>query len=158
MAERTAKERTGRRAWRQWSKRREYKGRREARKNGVKYQPLMTWNEWRKANNEGVKPTEKPARTISACELPGMTMGARKRAWREYDRQQIEEATDDDDAGKLAAARRSAEHLLRLRIGKRLRPCPGCEECRGYDDGIGVIHCDGSGVLPAKSQRRQANG
>lgn len=45
-----------------------------------------------------------------------------------------------------------------MRIGERLRPCPGCEECRGYDDGIGVIHCDGSGVLPAKSKRRKAHG
>ena len=38
------------------------------------------------------------------------------------------------------------------RVGERLRPCLGCEECRGYDDGIGVLHCDGSGVLPARSQ------
>lgn len=35
------------------------------------------------------------------------------------------------------------------RIGERLRPCSGCEECQGYDDGIGVMHCDGCGVLPA---------
>ena len=42
----------------------------------------------------------------------------------------------------------------KYRIGERLRPCPGCEECRGYDDGIGVTHCDGSGVLPARKAKR----
>jgi len=86
---------------------------------------------------------EKPTRILTARTLVGMTMGARKRAARA-------------DCYYI----RTSVHDFRnqLRIGQRLRPCPGCEECRGYDDGIGVIHCDGSGVLPAKSQRRQANG
>lgn len=29
---------------------------------------------------------------------------------------------------------------------RRSTSCPGCEECRGYDGGIGVVHCDGTGV------------
>ena len=41
------------------------------------------------------------------------------------------------------------------RVGQSLRPCLGCEECRGYDDGIGVIHCDGSGVIPARPRVNQ---
>jgi hypothetical protein len=45
------------------------------------------------------------------------------------------------------------KRLYRWFLAQRLRPCPGCEECRGYDDGIGVIHCDGSGVLPARKQK-----
>lgn len=143
MAEKTAKERTGRRAWRQWSNRREYKRRRQARKHQVEYTPLMGWNKQRKANNEGIRPPEKLAKPLTASSLPGMTMGARRRAAR----------ADCYDIRTLVHDFRN-----HLRIGERLRPCPGCEECRGYDDGIGVIHCDGSGVLPAKSKRRKAHG
>ena len=43
-----------------------------------------------------------------------------------------------------------AKQSAKYRIGQSLRPCLGCEECRGYDDGIGVLHCDGSGVIPAR--------
>jgi hypothetical protein len=143
MAEKTAKERAGRRAWRQWSNRREYKRRRQARKHQVEYTPLMGWNKQRKANNEGIRPPEKLAKPLTASSLPGMTMGARRRAAR----------ADCYDIRTLVHDFRN-----HLRIGERLRPCPGCEECRGYDDGIGVIHCDGSGVLPAKSKRRKAHG
>ena len=45
-----------------------------------------------------------------------------------------------------------AKQSAKYRIGQSLSPCLGCEECRGYDDGIGVIHCDGSGVIPARSR------
>ena len=80
---------------------------------------------------------------FTARSLVGMTMGARKR---------LREA--------IFCGMRNPPFILGadsitegLRIGKRLRPCPGCEECRGYDDGLGVIHCDGSGVMPARKQR-----
>ena len=43
-----------------------------------------------------------------------------------------------------------AKQSAKYRIGQSLRPCLGCEECRGYDDGIGVMHCDGSGVISAR--------
>ena len=85
MAEKTAKERTGRRAWRQWSNRREYKRRRQARKHQVEYTPLMGWNKQRKANNEGIRPPEKLAKPLTASSLPGMTMGARRRAARRFE-------------------------------------------------------------------------
>jgi hypothetical protein len=35
----------------------------------------------------------------------------------------------------------------------RLRPCPGCEDCRGYDEGMGQIHCGGGGVLSVRGRR-----
>lgn len=88
---------------------------------------------------------------ITARSLVGMTMGARKRRW-----------AKDYDA--LPQSGRFSKTMSMLRsygvypkdanpLAQRLRPCPGCEECRGYDDGLGVIHCDGSGVLPARKQR-----
>lgn len=72
----------GRRAWRQWSKRRGYKRRRQTRKHQVEYSPLMAWNEQRKANDERIRPPEGLAKTLTASDLVGMTMGARKRAVR----------------------------------------------------------------------------
>ena len=50
--------------------------------------------------------TPLPPKTFTICSLVGMTMGARKRAW--------------EMMGYLRSD---------LRIGKRLRPCPGCPEC-----------------------------
>ena len=42
------------------------------------------------------------------------------------------------------------ELRVALRANREFVPSSECEECRGYDDGIGVIHCDGSGVMPAR--------
>jgi len=87
--------------------------------------------------------------TGTARSLVGMTQGARKRLRRTtsklLDRMQANLAS----LGHHHDADRNDSFL---RIGERLRPCPGCEECRGYDDGIGVLHCDGSGVLPARKK------
>lgn len=44
------------------------------------------------------------------------------------------------------------EARIEYRVGQRLRPCSGCEECLGYDVGMGMWHCDGSGVLPARKK------
>ena len=84
---------------------------------------------WGTADGDGVEYAVRP-KPFTARSLVGMTMGARKRAW--------------EMMGYLRSD---------LRIGERLRPCPGCEECRGYDDGIGVLHCDGSGVMPARRSK-----
>lgn len=217
MAERTAKERTGRRAWRQWSNRCEYKRRCQARKHQVEYSPLMSWNEKRKANNEGIRPPEKLAKSLTAADLVGMTMGARKR----YLAAEIQREAD-----RIVAAggtvKELAESVWRRdefwQIYKKIRPCPGCPKCGvfrfqrvgGFGDNTACIEhrvaagtsrmirragakwrygqgrrsksapfhplalcqqyvaegdwiqgpdlCDGSGVLPAKSQRSQANG
>lgn len=157
MAEKTAKERTGRRAWRQWSNRREYKRRRQARKHQVEYTPLMGWNKQRKANNEGIRPPEKLAKPLTASSLPGMTMGARRRAAR----------ADCYDIRTLVHDFRN-----HLRIGERLRPCPGCNMCGDTcgacedlcpDDTkclqcgrimYSAVICDSSGVLPARKAKR----
>ena len=80
---------------------------------------------------------------FTARSLVGMTMGARKRAYRAAVAE-LEQAE---------VWRGDVVDRSRLRISERLRPCPGCEECRGYDDGIGVLHCDGSGVMPARKQK-----
>lgn len=145
----------GRRAWRQWGSRREYKGRREARKYGVKYQPLMTWNEWQKANNEGVKPTEKPIRTISARDLPGMTMGARKRLFAAEIQQEADRIVAAGGTVKELAesVRRRAEFW---RIGEKLRPCPGCcncQPCAGTVPKLCIRSCDGCGVVPSRERQ-----
>lgn len=68
--------------------------------------------------------------------LVGMTMRARKRCGADY------------------------LHALTInRLGKRLRPCPGCAECAyiTFVGGRPVRNdkhiCDGSGVLPAKKAK-----
>ena len=89
-----------------------------------------------------MKETGHRAKPFTSRSLVGMTQGARKRVYR-------------NAVNTLECAdvwRGDVVDRKRLRIGERLRPCPGCEECRGYDDGIGVIHCDGSGVLPARKE------
>ena len=84
---------------------------------------------------------------FTARSIVGMSEGAKKRLRRTtsklLDRLQANLAslghqhdTDRDDSF--------------LRIGKRLRPCPGCMECdpRGF-----ASICDGSGVLLARKQK-----
>ena len=60
---------------------------------------------WGTANGNGVEYAVTP-KPFTARSLVGMTMGARKQAW--------------DMMGYLRSD---------LRIGERLRPCPGCPEC-----------------------------
>lgn len=56
---------------------------------------------------------------------------------------------DEADIERLSRSRLLQPRSF-WRIGERLRPCRGCEECIGYDVEMGLSHCDGSGVLPAK--------
>jgi len=133
----------GRRAWREWVRRQDLRRKpkgsvcrmaRQARR----HIPLV--------------PGVVVSKPFTARSLVGMTMGARKRAWLSNALYHVVfpsgNITDETEmqAGYSWPEIRDDWPLL----GERLRPCPGCEECRGYDDGIGVIHCDGSGVLPAR--------
>lgn len=80
--------------------------------------------------------------SVDPRKLVGMSMGARKRAARQL---------AYDPWGRLRDAHRPYTMVrAAYRIGERLRPCPGCEECQGWDVEMGLDHCDGSGVLPAK--------
>ena len=124
----------GRRAWRKWVRRQDLRRKHKQPKGSVcrmarqarRHLPLVP----------GVVPSE----PFTARALVGMTMGSRKRAYRAAVAE-LEQAE---------VWRGDVVDRSRLHIGERLRPCLGCEECRGYDDGIGVIHCDGSGVLQAR--------
>ena len=104
----------------------------------------------------GRDPLPLPPKPFTPRSLVGMTMGARKRAWLSNALYPVVFpsgiVTDETEmqAGYSWQEIRDDWPLL----GQRLRPCPGCEECRGYDDGIGVLHCDGSGVLPATKTKR----
>lgn len=94
---------------------------------------------------------------MSPRSLPGMTMGARRRAARRY--------VAENFAARSTPQFVHVEHLLyaearaRYRIGERLRPCPGCSVCRdgvpplALDPNDPEIVCDGSGVLPARRAR-----
>jgi len=132
----------GRRAWRKWCKR--------ARLRMNKHHRAL----YRGAIMRKKQPerTPLPVKPFTARSLVGMTMGARKRAWLSNALYPVVFpsgiVTDETEmqAGYSWQEIRDDWPLL----GERLRPCPGCEECRGYDDGIGVIHCDGGGVLPAR--------
>ena len=111
---------------------------------------------WGAVNGEGVEYAVKP-KPFTARSLVGMTMGARKRAAHRAAVNALGNDRAKAYTREYGSYLRSGEYLgaywtarEMCRIGERLRPCPGCEECRGYDDGIGVIHCDGSGVLPAR--------
>ena len=102
-----------------------------------------------------------PAKPFTARSLVGMTMGARKRAYRRAV-EKLEQAPIWRGDVVLRAA---------FRIGQRLRPCLGCylccpmpcqgcgmlpsldtdcEACRADHYMMAMYACDGSGVLPAK--------
>ena len=136
----------GRRAWREWVRRQDLRRKHKQPKGSVcrmarqarRHIPLV--------------PGVVLPKPLTASSLVGMTMGARKKAWLSNALYPVVFPsgiiTDETDmqAGYSWPEIRYDWPLL----GERLRPCEGCEECRGYDDGIGVIHCDGSGVLPAR--------
>jgi hypothetical protein len=77
-------------------------------------------------------------------ELVGMTEGAKKRAARLW-------------RGGRTRPDFVPQGKAMWRIGQRLRPCRGCEECRGYDVVMGLSHCAGRGVLPARRARPQGD-
>lgn len=103
---------------------------------------------------------------MNARSLVGMTEGAKKRLARAL-------AVVPLHGLQTRATRRRALELYRehgsrlhsaesatLRIGERLRPCPGCHEC---DEAMAMIDraawppewivCDGSGALPARAKQ-----
>ena len=86
------------------------------------------------------------ARSPDPRSLVGMTMGARKRKAYRYLLEQDAQPHRPDEAAWFV---RSLQFRASLRIGERLRPCPGCEECQGWDVEMGLTHCDGSGTRPA---------
>lgn len=114
--------------------------------------------------------------------LVGLTQGARKRAARGIAAAEDWSASGDalwafvwtDSPGHLtphdrrearrafheaalsgAPPRTYAKHRATLRVGERLRPCPGpCSACcSGWCCKGGRALCDGSGVLPARGRR-----
>ncbi len=161
----------GRRAWRKWAKRRR-------RRMNAHHRALYTGAKMRKA--QPVQLAMQIPKPFTPRSLVGMTQGARKRAARRAPMErfclqcrrplavdeQVEpspnKAAEFIDPECLACPDCGGEtdcfyldevaqvNHQHYRIGQKVRPCVGCEECRGYDDGIGIIHCDGSGVLPAR--------
>ena len=82
----------------------------------------------------------KAARPFTARSLVGLSEGAKKR---------LRERIFCGD--QLPPFALGADSVTKgLRIGERLRPCPGCMECD--PSGFASI-CDGSGVLPARKQK-----
>ena len=96
----------GRRAWRKWCKR--------ARLHMNKHHRAL----YRGAIMRKKQPerTSLPTKPSTARSLVGMTMGARKRAAR---------------ADCFGIRTKVHDFRTLLRIGERLRPCPGCK-CCGY--------------------------
>ena len=134
----------GRRAWRRWAKKRLdiVDGFVSSAWLDVQY-----WNKWRR-HRKSLNPHRTigllPPKPFTARSLVGMTMGARKRAAR-------------IDCFGI----RTKVHDFRtlLRIGERLRPCPGCFDCAVE---CWVCHephdppdelCGGSGVIRAGKLR-----
>ena len=129
----------GRRAWRKWMRRVEHDP--NLRPQGKSISRLAREG---KRHLGSIPPT--PAKPFTARSLVGMTMGARKRLYRYI----VDALPTEGDVFLICAEDEGVP--IGWFLAQRLRPCPGCEECRGYDDGIGVIHCDGSGVLPARKE------
>ena len=88
--------------------------------------------------------TPLPPKPFTARSLVGMSMGARKRAYRAAVAE-LEQAE---------VWRGDVVDRKRLRIGERLRPCPGCRACCLHPNGLNnlISWCDGSGVMPARKQ------
>ena len=105
--------------------------------------------------------------------LVGMTMGARKRAAQSVAVEQIEPLGITGVAQWIATwSTLRAAAGASLRIGQRLRPCPGEYQCKNCLQNnwcrctdteadaecviCGVLQhwpCDGSGVLPARAKK-----
>ena len=104
----------GRRAWRRWAK-----NRLDIVDGFVSsaWLDVQYWNKWRR-HRKSLNPHRTigllPPKPFTARSLVGMTMGARKRAWEMMGYQCFD-----------------------LRIGERLRPCPGCPQCT--DDPLRIV-------------------
>ena len=92
---------------------------------------------WGTADGDFVTYAVKP-QLFTARSLVGMTQGARKR---------LREAIHCGE--RVPPFVLGADSVTEgLRIGERLRPCPGCSNCAPYNGNI----CDGSGVQPARKK------
>lgn len=130
----------GRRRWRKWAK-----------KNGAGRGDFADYRRFRRHGDStyegvvGMRPGVVPSRPFSPRSLVGMTMGARKRGAR----WELAANTPSSQESRLAMA-----GTLRAwyRIGQRLRPCLVClwAKCKLPCDVCST--CDGSGVIPARSQ------
>lgn len=135
----------GRRAWRKWVRRQDLRRKHKQPKGSAcrmarqarRHIPLV--------------PGIVLPKPLTACSLVGMTMGARKR--KRWDMVQIAGQYDAPGAARYIG--------VLYRIGKRLRPCPGCFDCAVE---CWVCHephepedelCGGSGVIRAGKLRPQ---
>jgi len=120
----------GRRSWRKWVRRQDLRRKHKQPKGSVCRMARQA------RRHLPLVPGVVPSEPFTARALVGMTMGARKRAW--------------EMMGYLRSD---------LRIGERLRPCPGCFDCAVE---CWVCHephdppdelCGGSGVIRAGKLR-----
>lgn len=149
MSRRQQMKATGRRAWRQAGRRfrKAEKRRGFTPSNSV---GAFARRHWRAAEgNNGIVGKQFPPnvakKPFTARSLVGMTMGARKRAYRAAVAE-LEQAN---------VWRGDVVDRKRLRIGERLRRCPGCcncQPCAGLVPKLCIRYCDGSGLLPARKK------
>ena len=116
----------GRRAWRRWAKKRLdiVDGFVSSAWLDVQY-----WNKWRR-HRKSLNPHRTigllPPKPFTARSLVGMTMGSRKRIRRSISKLLARMHANLASLGHQHDADRDDSFL---RIGERLRPCPGCPEC-----------------------------
>ena len=139
----------GRRAWRKWVRRVEHNP--KLRPPGKSISRLAREG---KRHLGSIPPT--PPKPFTTRSLVGMTMGARKRL-----RRAISKLLDraHGNLASLGYQHDADRDDYFLRIGERLRPCPGCFDCAVE---CWVCHepheppdelCDGSGVIRAGKLR-----
>ena len=117
---------------------------------------------WGTVDGDGVEYAVKP-KSFTPRSLVGMTQGARKRL-----RRSISKLLDkaNGNLASLGYQHDADRDDSFLRIGERLRPCPGCHTCmpgvkgwhidkvRGrFKMPTAAWSCDGSGVLPARAKK-----
>ena len=112
----------GRRAWRRFAKQQRRKVNRRNRQTGTPWINDADGAFYRHEQKHFEQRPIVPVGPFTARSLVGMTMGARKRVLQDELSRYI--GDDDFDYGDVVA------HFADpLRIGERLRPCPGCPKC-----------------------------
>ena len=112
----------GRRAWRRFAKQQRRKVNRRNRQTGTPWINDADGAFYRHEQKHFEQRPIVPVGPFTAHSLVGMTMGARKRVLQDELSRYI--GDDDFDYGDVVA------HFADpLRIGERLRPCPGCPKC-----------------------------
>lgn len=147
----------GRKAWRKWAKaRRRWLNMDERRyRDPYEDEPLIKHRyAWFEAKKQfGPKLVCPKAKPFTPRSLVGMTQGARKRIRRAIS------GLLDKAHGNLASIGHQHDATRDdsfLRIGQKLRPCPGCCACGAIEPGTEypIPWCDGSGVLPARKENQ----